>query len=254
MKIALLSGAFKNAGDFLIVERCQALLQDNFPQAEIVKYNRGESLDDYLADINKMDVLVLAGGPAYIDELYPEKIPLVSDLSRLKIPIFAMAMGQKLKDSSTPSVYNLRFSDSTRRLLDRIDADGFSFGCRDRLSAELLHQAGYKHTRLTGCAAWYDLKHVQEGALRSRGPARKICVSDPADPANYHQSIEVVRFLCHRFPKAEMNYVFHRGSRTDRYTSVVDGKYKEEIIGKLRRFGGGKVSGHCLRNRRFFRL
>ena len=61
MKIALLSGAYKNAGDFLIVRRCKELLQAVIPNCEITEFARNKNLEDKIDAINKMDVLVLGG-------------------------------------------------------------------------------------------------------------------------------------------------------------------------------------------------
>ena len=62
MKISLLSGAYKNAGDFLIVSRCKELLLNIFPEAIITEYERKNKLDRFLSDINRTDVLILGGG------------------------------------------------------------------------------------------------------------------------------------------------------------------------------------------------
>lgn len=61
MNVALLSGAYKNAGDYLIVHRCEALIKHIFPGCTITEYERRKSLDDKINELNKMDVLILGG-------------------------------------------------------------------------------------------------------------------------------------------------------------------------------------------------
>lgn len=131
MNISLLSGAYKNAGDFLIVSRCKELLQNSAPNTLITEYERGSALDEVIEQINKTDVLVIGGGPAYIEYLYPKIIPLVENLEDIKVPIFAMALGWNGQNDFSKAVYKYSFSDSTKKLLRRIENDGYSLGCRD---------------------------------------------------------------------------------------------------------------------------
>lgn len=106
MKIALLSGASKNAGDFLIVQRSKELLSYFVKDAQIKEYDRSQKLDSQIDDINSNDVLVFAGGPAYISSMYPQKLPLVEDLNKIKIPFFALAMGWKGQADLPSTIFN----------------------------------------------------------------------------------------------------------------------------------------------------
>ena len=90
MKIGILSGAVKNAGDFLIVDRCKRLILSEFPDAELVTFNRLQPLDDRLDEANSCKCLVMAGGPAYQKAAYPNEIKLCDDLSRIKVPIISI--------------------------------------------------------------------------------------------------------------------------------------------------------------------
>lgn len=67
-KFSLLSGAFVNAGDFLIVDRTRKLLEKVYPNCVITEYKRNEKLDEYLDEINKTDALIIAGGPASLKQ------------------------------------------------------------------------------------------------------------------------------------------------------------------------------------------
>ena len=67
VKIALMSGAYKNFGDFLIVQRCRELLSAALPGCEITEYKRNVPVDSCLDEINAADAIVLAGGPAHTE-------------------------------------------------------------------------------------------------------------------------------------------------------------------------------------------
>ena len=90
MKFSILSGAYVNAGDFLIVDRTIQLLKNVYPDCEIIIYERRKNLENDLKEINKSDALILAGGPAYLPNVYPETIPLVDDLDRITTKIVAI--------------------------------------------------------------------------------------------------------------------------------------------------------------------
>jgi len=91
-----LTGSKNNAGDFLIRYRAHNLLKALRPDREIVDYNAWEKLDEEkLAVINKAQALVLLGGPALRQNMYPEVYPLTDDLSKIKVPITIMGAGWK---------------------------------------------------------------------------------------------------------------------------------------------------------------
>lgn len=68
MEIALLSGAYKNAGDFLIETRAKELLMQIVPDANIHVYLRNK-IDISIEEINAMDAIVFTGGPLYMEKL-----------------------------------------------------------------------------------------------------------------------------------------------------------------------------------------
>ena len=106
MNISLLSGAYKNAGDFLIVDRCKKLLKYVYPECNITEYERRNPLNDYLDTINKSDCLIFAGGPAYVSNIYPNRIPLVENLTRIKVPIFTIGLGWRGANVNNREIYN----------------------------------------------------------------------------------------------------------------------------------------------------
>ncbi len=132
MKISLLSGAYKNSGDFLIVKRCKELLKYVYPGSEIIEYERKKPLEERIEEIKSSDVLVMAGGPAYVENMYPGIMPLTRNLDDIQVPVFAMAMGWKGLDSFPGTVYNYSLSAETIQLLKRILlGGGYKLGCRE---------------------------------------------------------------------------------------------------------------------------
>lgn len=59
MKIALMSGAYVNAGDFLIEKRSRELLEANLPDVRVDILKRNVSYDGKLELLNSYDLLVL---------------------------------------------------------------------------------------------------------------------------------------------------------------------------------------------------
>lgn len=213
MKIALMSGAVKNAGDYLITERTQKLLKHFYPDAEIRVFIRNYPLnEEKIAEINAADAMVIGGGPCYKWDLYPQSLPLVPDLSVLKPKMFLVGSGWYGNTTRSDEVFGYRFSDSSRILLDRIVRDTGILGCRDYYSMRVLKANGYGCGRMTGCPAWYDLDRISQ-RLEPAAEIRKIAVSDPADVIHHgEQSMEIVSFLRKKYPDAELIYLFHRGA------------------------------------------
>ena len=195
MNIALLSGADKNAGDFLIVHRAKKLIEQEIPDCVLHEFKRNEDLESSLDEVNSCDVVLFAGGPGYMQDMYPNKMPLVGDLNRIKPPFFAMGMGAY---SLSANVESYLFTDQSRTLLERFERDGFGLGCRDGLTEDILHQVGVRNTLMTGCPAWYDLDKIEAQALFRRpvqGNIDHIAISDPARPENIPLACSLVRYV-----------------------------------------------------------
>lgn len=235
MKFSVLSGAYKNAGDFLIVDRSVKLLRYVYPNCEIQMYERRWPLDEHLDTINQSDALILAGGPAYSRKIYPNVIPLVTDLSKICVPIYTIGLGWYGRESTDSFLYQQYiFTEETKHFFSRIEQDG-ALACRDWYSMRALKNNGFACAVMTGCPAWYDLERVQRADLRDsfQFPYQKICFSDPAKIRNIAQSLEIVRYIRRRYPSAKLTYVFHRGIHTDSMTSHEDAEQYEKLARQL---------------------
>ena len=167
--------------------------------------------------------------------MYPKKLPLVDNLDEIKIPFFAMAMGWKGNSDSFDTVLSYDFTTKSKELLDRFEKDGYSFGCRDYFSQNVLNRAGYSNCMMTGCAAWYDLKYVKNNQLRKNSEIKKVYLSDPANIKNFDQLIEVVKRCKKIFPFAEIKIIFHRGISSDIYTKANEGKALSLLCEELKK-------------------
>lgn len=218
MNIALLSGADKNAGDFLIVHRAKKLIEQEIPDCVLHEFKRNEDLESSLDEVNSCDVVLFAGGPGYMQDMYPNKMPLVGDLNRIKPPFFAMGMGAY---SLSANVESYLFTDQSRTLLERFERDGFGLGCRDGLTEDILHQVGVRNTLMTGCPAWYDLDKIEAQVLFRRpvqGNIDHIAISDPARPENIPLACSLVRYVVEELQPRKITFVFHRGWKSDQYS------------------------------------
>lgn len=218
MKFAILSGAYKNAGDFLIVDRTKKLIADIYPDAEFVMFKRNLPLDDKLDEINSCDCMVMAGGPAYLYDAYPNQIPLTKNLDDIKIPIYGVGMGWFGRFSVENEVQTYSFSVDTKKLLDRLSRDG-KLTCRDYCTVRALEKNGYT-ALMTGCPAWYDIENAEKTTLRDgiNIPYRKICISDPGKVENVEAALALVKAVKERYKSAEITFVFHRGIKADAWT------------------------------------
>ena len=234
MRVALLSGAYKNAGDFLIERRCRQLLEYVYPGCETIALSRKTPLIDRLAEINETDAVVLSGGPALLSNIYPNKIPLVPDLTSIRPPIFAMALGIMLSGSAR-ILQKYEFSETTRRLWQRICSDGYSIGCRDNNSADLMRRSGYQAT-MTGCAAWFDIPNVSQKTLQSHG-YKKIVVSDPALMSNHRLVVPLLRYLLKNATNADILFVFHRGTKSDSETGLMQATRLANLEAQVQELG-----------------
>jgi len=234
MKIALLSGAYKNAGDFLIVERTCQLLEHVITGCEIMKFERRLPLDAELEKVNGCDAVVVAGGPMYHRAVYPKVFPLVNDLSKILPPFLIIGGGCNVRSSASTDIFSFSFSESARKLLDRVEKDGMNLGCRDVITAKILNHQNYKSSVVTGCPAWYDVEYIgKSGFCNNKQQIKRIAISDPGKPENYANTLKLLKWLRMRYPEAELLFIFHRGISADANTSDKKGALLQDLVGEL---------------------
>ena len=131
----VLTGAQKNAGDYLITEKCKELLRRERPEHELVQLGRWESLDDKLDLINGADALILMGGPAVSPDFYPSIYKLTTNLDDIKVPIVPMAVGWNSKAGDFHGMMNFTFNNKSKELLRRFATNGVGISARDSYTA-----------------------------------------------------------------------------------------------------------------------
>lgn len=230
MKIAMLSGAYVNAGDFLIEDRARLLLE-RLLGADVSIYKRNRLLDTEIEEINAHDALVFAGGPIYQKGIYPTAIPFVTELNRIHIPTWILGGGwkerfEKQKRANAQQKYFYPATESFFKFVCE-HGNGVPLGCRDWYTVERLKKAGFSGLTMTGCPAWYDLEQIEGLAAadyeKKWKGMEKICVSDAAFPENEMKMRQLVVFLREHFGETPILFLFHRGiERKKAFLSFLD--------------------------------
>lgn len=236
MRIGVLSGAVKNAGDFLIEKRSVDLIKYHYPDAEICLFQRNQPLDDELEKLNQCDFIVMAGGPLFQPNVYPAVMPLVKDLKQIKPPVFSLGLGWKGK--YTDEIYTTyRFSKEMHALIHKM-SENAPLSCRDWYTVRALRENGYTDCVMTGCPAWYCLDILQHPDKRRQYVQDdSICISDPASQKNIHLVIPIVKAVRNKFPDSDVLYVVHRDDVND---ANLDGKHNaclKDLQDKLDKLG-----------------
>jgi hypothetical protein len=169
----LLTGSKSNAGDFLIKHRARQLLAAFRPDRGLVDFNAWEPLDgERLDTVNRAAALILTGGPALQPDMFPAIYPL-TDLSRIRAPILTLGIGWRSADGGWAAASALRLTPATRALLERTAQGGHAISVRDYHTLEALRSNGFRHARMTGCPALYDLAALAR-PLPAVAPFRRV--------------------------------------------------------------------------------
>ena len=210
-----LTGAFKNAGDYLIGHRARNLLKAHV-SAEVIDVNRKEVTDSHYELFNGARAVLLTGGPAYQDKVYPNVYNL--DLSRIRVPVLSYGLGWKGKLGQAPS--DFRFSPEATEFVQTIHHDKTRFSsARDHLTVQMLAANGVENVAMTGCPAWYDETKLVHDYQFNADP-RVVVFSMPAVPQA--QVPAILAKLAKTFPRAKRYLSFQAG-----YTSTHSKKSAE---------------------------
>lgn len=213
--IVILTGAKKNVGDYLIGSRARKLLR-KFVDDEIVELDRFQRLDSQLEVINKSRMLVLCGGPAYTENIYPGIYPLTNPVSAIKVPIVPFGLGWCGQPANHPERFI--FNESSQKFLEAIHSDIRYSSCRDEITLSVLRRHGYQNVMMTGCPVWYDLPSMGKGLQLPT--FNRIIYTTPASVRLVRQNSQIMSLLRRSFPKAEIVCSFHRGILPDSHTSI----------------------------------
>lgn len=207
--LVTLTGAIKNVGDYLIGARGRALLKE-FVDAEITDLSRFTLTRTDMEVMNRARAVILCGGPAYKADIFPGVYP--EFLEELNVPVIPMGLGWSGRPFGKPDEF--AFTDTSRRVLEHIHNHIRVSGCRDHLTHGILNRYGFNNL-MTGCPAWYDLETVERD-FTFNPDIRRVVFTTPA--AVTKESMNTLKLVAKRFPKAEKICSFHRGILPDRYT------------------------------------
>jgi hypothetical protein len=229
----VLSGAKKNVGDALIVERCVALLRHLKPRQELKIVPSWEPLDAEL--LRTADALIIPGGPGYQPGFYPDIYPLVNDPQRLQVPLVTIGVGWKGIPGDWETLRSYAFTPRSLRVLRVINERGH-LGCRDYLTREALARNGLDAI-MTGCPVWYDLDSIGAPMHRPASIGRLV-FTPPELPLYADQGIAVAQVLRRLWPDAERICSFHRGiGAVDRWTDSSRARNNERLAQAVARLG-----------------
>lgn len=215
MKIAFLSGAYKNAGDFLIESRCMELLTYFIKDISIDKFLRNE-ITGKCEELNNYDAIIIGGGPIYGKKV-ERNLPIAEMLEAIKKPLMVIGGGWYGSVGSYEATYNYMFSDLSKQFLSKVDQDGLGLSCRDIYSYRTLIKEGFKNVYLTGCPAWYNIDTISKQKIAGKSAEIKtVVISDPALDKNIGTAVEVARAVRARYSDAKVTFAFHRGITSTR--------------------------------------
>ena len=159
----ILTGSKNNAGDFLIKHRAKQLFAEFRTDREIIDVDRWKPFTTETLDkVNESKALILTGGPALQEFMYPNLYKM-GNLDDIKVPIITMGVGWSSKSGDWKDTYTYKFSTQTRALLDRVENSGYLSSVRDYHSLNALHASGYQNFLMSGCPAYYSTAHIGKG-------------------------------------------------------------------------------------------
>lgn len=215
----ILTGSKNNAGDFLIKHRAKALFASLRPDREIIDLDAWKAFDsETLERVNSARALILMGGPALQAHMHPGIYPLVHDLDQITVPVTTMGIGWKSVRGEWRDTHHYPLQPGSLRLLEKVADSGLACSVRDFHSLNVLNQHGIHTGLMTGCPAYYDLKHIGEvvpGEVGKGKVAFSLGVSFIESRAMEAAMKSQVLALRDTFRDQVFEVVFHHGLNPD---------------------------------------
>lgn len=209
----VLSGAYNNAGDFLIVHRAIKLLERYRPDRTIKVLSRREILEGKQLELaNKAEAILITGGPALQKGLWPEIVRLNSDLSKITSPILLFGVGWKGKSNSWNDIENYTLSDSTIELLKKINSTGIKSSLRDSASLSICRKLGLENFQVTGCPALFNEQVLPTEIKNQKGKPTIVVsmgVTYLKEREEVNKNLTMVKLLKQKLPNGKLLITFH---------------------------------------------
>ena len=141
-KIAILSGAFKNGGDYFITLRGKEILEKYIPEFEFEILLRDDNLN-----LKNFDGAIILGGPIVSEKLHKQSKSIIKELIIYKIPVFSLGIGINGKGSS---IKNFKFDKESIKFWKNVYKKTSLVSVRDKYTQTTFKKIGVK-AFLTGC-------------------------------------------------------------------------------------------------------
>jgi hypothetical protein len=230
----LLTGARKNAGDYLFGERGRELLAHYRADRTCVEWDRFAPLDGRLDEVNRARAVILLGGPAYAAGFHPAIYPLATPLDRITVPVVPLALGWGGEPDRDWSRF--AFTPASRDALHWIHSRISASSCRDQPTLEILGRHGINNVVMTGCTAWHHLPSLHR-PFQEPSTVRLVVVTTAANRRLYRQNVELLDRISDRFPEATRYCVFHRGIGWDRQSTPPNALFHLRLARRARQRG-----------------
>ncbi|MDZ4169819.1 MAG: polysaccharide pyruvyl transferase family protein [Coriobacteriia bacterium] len=235
--LVVLSGAKKNIGDFLIVDRACKLIESILGE-EIVVLPRWKSLDAHEETVAKARAVVVGGGPGVLPSMYPQIYPLFSDPGKLRelgVPLRLLGVGWFASRGDAAEMRRFAWTPETKAFLDTI-GDALAVSTRDAVTRRLLLAKGLSDVTMSGCPVFYDLRHLGE-PYRRPADVKTVVYTTPQSPRFTDQNLQLLRAVIERFPGAKVIAAFHRGLAADEFTTPAEAERFGEMARRCAELG-----------------
>ena len=219
----ILTGGKNNAGDYLIKKSAKSLLQWLKPERKIIDLNGWEKLSDSdLNIINESRALIMVGGPALQNRMYPKVYALRPNLDEIESPMITMGIGWYSQKGNWANTHTYKLDSNSLKLIEKIEHSGYLSSVRDYHTLNTLHAFGFKNFLMTGCPALYSKEHLKT-APHDKYEIKKIGyslgVSMKTSDKMFRQMQNVLLMIKETFSDAKVDVVFHH-SPTEKYLNT----------------------------------
>ncbi|MGQ4912131.1 MAG: polysaccharide pyruvyl transferase family protein [Candidatus Thorarchaeota archaeon] len=235
-KYTLVSGAFKNLGDFLISEKSKEMIDRFLKPASSLILKRIEDFEPHLSDINDTDAIIICGGPGYNTRFYGGVYPFLNLSDRITVPIIPLGLGWRGYPLYHPERF--QFSAESVAAIRRIHKGIANSSTRDEMTRQILARYGVANVINTGCPTLFDFEKIEKKTrFRIPSDVEQIAVSMAQKPLLHGQNLQLLESLREAFPKSGVVAVFHRGIDADKYTSKKEGTALRSLVKTVKSHG-----------------
>jgi polysaccharide pyruvyl transferase WcaK-like protein len=199
-----------NVGDQLIVESAKDMIKSIKNENDFLEFSRDEDLTDHLEKINNTRAIIMPHFGLRDPDMYPNTYKLVSDLSKIKIPLIPIGIGWKGFPGDLETLQTLKYSKNTQQFLKYISNQVQTMVCRENYTCKILENHNITNTKMGGDCAWYDIDKI---GMKMKCPKkiRKVVFTTPYHRLYLEQAKSIIKMISEKFPEADKICSFHAG-------------------------------------------